>query len=56
MNRSELVTALAEKTGYTKKVADDFLRSFVDIVSEELKKGEKDLISVKSFKKHNFCQ
>lgn len=41
MNRTELVAAMAEKTQLSKKDADAALKAFVDVVSEELKKGEK---------------
>jgi len=41
MNRAELVDAMAEKTGLSKKDCDSALRSFVDIVSEELENNEK---------------
>ena len=40
MNRKELVTALAEKTGFTKKDVDKFLTAFVEVVTDSLKKGE----------------
>ena len=41
MNKSELINALAEKTGLSKKEAEKTLNSFVDSVSDALKKGEK---------------
>ena len=41
MNRTELVAAMAEKTQLSKKDADAALKAFIDVVSEELKKGEK---------------
>lgn len=41
MNKSELVTALAEKTAFTKKDAEKFLQSFVDIITEELANDNK---------------
>ena len=37
MNKAELVAAIAEKTELSKKA----LKAFVDVVTEELKKGEK---------------
>ena len=37
MNKADLVTAMAEKAGISKKDA----KAFTDIVAEELKKGEK---------------
>ena len=41
MNRTELVAAMAEKTQLSKKDAEAALQAFVDVVSEEMKKGEK---------------
>ena len=42
MNRTELVAAMAEKTQLSKKDADLALKAFIDVVSEEMQKGEKD--------------
>lgn len=41
MNKTELVAAIAEKTELTKKDSEKALKAFMDVVSEELKKGEK---------------
>ena len=41
MNRTELVAAMAEKTQLSKKDADLELKAFIDVVSEEMQKGEK---------------
>ena len=41
MNKTELVAALAEKAGVTKKDAEKVLGSFVEIVGASLKKGDK---------------
>lgn len=41
MNKAELVTAMAEKTELSKKDAEKALKAFVDVVTEELVKGEK---------------
>ena len=41
MNKTELVSAMAEKTGLSKKDAEAALMAFTDVVAEELKKGEK---------------
>ena len=41
MNKTELVTAIAEKTELTKKEAEKALKAFTDIIAEELAKGEK---------------
>ena len=40
MNRKELVDAIARETGLPRKNAELAVRTFVDIVSEELRKGE----------------
>ena len=41
MNKAELVAAIAEKTELSKKDTEKALKAFVDVVTEELKKGEK---------------
>ena len=41
MNKAELIAAIADATGTTKKDVDATLKAFVDVVTEELKKGEK---------------
>ena len=41
MNKTELVAAMAEQTNLSKKDAEAGLKAFIDVVSEELKKGEK---------------
>ena len=41
MNKTTFVAALAEKTGLTLKQADAALEAVMDIIVEELKKGEK---------------
>ena len=41
MNKTELIAAIAEKTQLTKKDSEMALKAFIDVVSEELKKGEK---------------
>ena len=41
MNKTELVAAMAEQTQLSKKDAEAALKAFIDVVSEELKKGEK---------------
>ena len=41
MNKTELVTAIAEITELTKKDADNALKAFIDVVTDELVKGEK---------------
>ncbi|MBP3913591.1 MAG: HU family DNA-binding protein [Lachnospiraceae bacterium] len=41
MNKVELSAAIAEKAGISKKDADAAVKAFVDVVTEELKKGGK---------------
>lgn len=41
MNRAELVAAMAEKAGLSKKDSEAALKAFADVVIDELKKGEK---------------
>ena len=41
MNKVELVEAMAEKTGMSKKDAEAALKAFTGIIQNELKKGEK---------------
>lgn len=41
MNKTELVAAMAEQTQLSKKDAEAALKAFIDVVSDELKKGEK---------------
>lgn len=41
MNKAELVAAMADKTGLSKKDAEKALKAFTDVIAEELKKGEK---------------
>lgn len=41
MNKTELSTAMADKAQMPKKDAEAALKAFMEIVEEELKKGEK---------------
>ena len=41
MNKTEFITAIAEKAELSKKDAEKALKAFVDVVTEEMKKGEK---------------
>ena len=41
MNKTELVAAMAEASGVSKKDAEAVLKAFTDVVSAELKKGGK---------------
>ena len=50
MNRVELVAAIAEKAGLSKKDSDAALKAFVDAVAEELKKcGKVQLVGFGTF-------
>ena len=41
MNKNELVTAMADQAEISKKDAEKALKAFVEVVTEELKKGGK---------------
>ena len=41
MNKTEFVAAIADQAGLSKKDAEKALKAFIDVVAEELKKGEK---------------
>ncbi len=41
MNKTELVAAMAEQAGVSKKDAEKVLKAFTDVVESELKKGGK---------------
>ena len=41
MNKTELVSAMAEQAGVSKKDAEKVLKAFTDVVTDELKKGQK---------------
>ncbi len=41
MNKTELVAAIAEQSGLSKKDAESALKAFVEVVTDELKKGDK---------------
>ena len=41
MNKTELVAAMAEEAGLSKKDAEKALKAFTDVVEAELKKGGK---------------
>ena len=50
MNKAELVAAIADKTNTTKKVAEESVNAFVEVLTEEMKKGEKvQLVGFGSF-------
>ena len=41
MNKTELVAAMADQAGISKKDAESALKAFTDVVANELKNGEK---------------
>ena len=41
MNKTELIAAITEKTGFTKKDAEKALNSVVEVITESLTQGEK---------------
>ncbi|MBE5872683.1 MAG: HU family DNA-binding protein [Lachnospiraceae bacterium] len=41
MNKADLVAAMAEQAGLSKKDAEKALKAFTDVVAEQLKKGDK---------------
>jgi len=41
MNKVELINAVAEKCGTTKKEAEKMVEAFTEVVTETLKKGER---------------
>ena len=50
MNKTELIAAIAAKTGETKKIADAVVNAFVEVIEENLAKGEKvQLVGFGSF-------
>lgn len=51
MNRKELVSAIADKSGVSKKDAEGVLNAFIDTVVDELKgNGSVNLVGFGSFK------
>ena len=50
MNKSELIAAMADKTGETKKNAEASLNALIDVITETLEKGDKvQLVGFGSF-------
>ncbi len=41
MKKQELIAAMAEKSGLTKKDTEAALKAFTEVITEELQKGEK---------------
>ena len=50
MNKTELVAAIAERTELTKKDADQALKAFIDVVGDELSKGENSVSWIRYFR------
>ena len=54
MNKTELIAAIAEKSGISKKDADKALAAFVSTVTETLKSGDKvQLVGFGNFEVRN---
>ena len=50
MNKNELIAAMAEQAGLSKKDAEKALKAFTDVVAEELKKdGKVQLVGFVTF-------
>jgi DNA-binding protein HU-beta len=45
MNKTELIEAIAEKSGITKTIAKKSIDAFIDIASDTLRTGDKIMIS-----------
>ena len=57
MNKTELVAAVAEQADISKKDAEKVLKAFVDVVTEEMKKGEKvQLVGFGTFEVSESCK
>ena len=41
MNKTELIVAMADQAGISKKDAEKALKAFTDVIADELKKGGK---------------
>ena len=41
MNKTELIAAIAERAEISKKDSEKALKAFIDVVTEQLKKGDK---------------
>lgn len=50
MNKTELINAIAEKTGYSKKISEETINAFTSIVTDSLASGNKvQLVGFGSF-------
>jgi DNA-binding protein HU-beta len=45
MNKADLAQVLAEKLNVSKKEAEDMINTFVDVVTENLKKGDEVVLT-----------
>lgn len=45
MNKAELIEKIAEKTGLTKKQAEDMIESFIAITTDELQNGREVVLA-----------
>ena len=56
MNKTELIAAMSKETELSKKVVEAVLKSFIDVVSKELKNGEKvQLVGFGTFEVSERC-
>ena len=56
MNKTELIAAIAEQAEISKKDAEKALKAFVDVVTEQLKEGEKvQLVGFGTFEVSERC-
>lgn len=54
MNKTELVTAIAEKTGLEKNKVENFLNAFTEVVTESVASGDKvQLVGFGTFEKRH---
>ena len=57
MNKTELVAAVAEQAGLSKKDAEAAVKAFTDVVAEALKAGDKiQLVGFGTFEDDSSCQ
>ncbi len=54
MNKSELVTAISERTGLEKNKVENFLNAFTEVVTESVSSGDKvQLVGFGTFEKRH---
>ncbi len=49
MNKKELIGALADSCGTTQAQAGEFVNAFCEVVTNELKKGDKSVVALPGF-------